>query len=330
MHRLALAAAATAALVPAMGFLPQFGSATRRLDQVATVAIPRKARLDDPHRFAERATWVGFRLSRVHTWAMGSSTPYRANLFIAIHAPGAPSSSYDEALKAATSELNGGAQDWKQIERGAQWDVGAGRYTVNMLDEPTWRLAYRDPARRVSVLWQVYQKDWSLADARGAIVRMAESLRVLTEPDYADIADRPRRAAEEARRKHDAALAFLAARGFAPLASGHPLTRDGITVEYMDTPERRVMLYKPVAAAPAPHALPPWLSHGQSVWADTGWEHRMSSHDYYPMPGTRALLARTLAKPGPHHFVVRTIRMDEVEERDYHLADFFTIVARLR
>jgi len=141
MRRIGLATVAIVALSATMGFLPQFGSSTRRLDDVATVVIPRKARLDAPHRFAERATWVGFRLSRVHTWAMGSFTPYRANLFIAIHAPGAGAASYDEALRVAAAELNGGADDWKQLERGAQWDVGAGRYTVNLLDEPTWRLA---------------------------------------------------------------------------------------------------------------------------------------------------------------------------------------------
>lgn len=330
MRRPVLALLAVAGLSTTMAFLPQFGSATRRLGDVATVRVPRKARLDDAQPFVERATWVGFRLSRVHTWAMGSSTPYRAKLFIAIHAPGAGAASYREALTAAARDLNGGADEWRELERGEQWEVGAGRYRVNLLDEPTWRLAYRDPARRVSALWQVYQKDWSLADARAALVRMVESVRVLKEPDFAEIADRPRRAAQEDARKHDAAVAFLSQRGFGVLSPGSPVTRDGITVEYMTDPERRLMLYKPIAAPPAPRTLPAWLSHGQSVWADTGWEHRMSNHDYYPMAGTRDWLARTLARPGPHHFVIRTIRLDELDEDDYHLADFFTAVATMR
>lgn len=48
------------------------------------------------------------------------------------------------------------------------------------------------------------------------------------------------------------------------------------------------------------------------------------------MAGTRDWLARTLARPGPHHFVIRTIRLDEMAEGDYHLADFFSVVAALR
>jgi hypothetical protein len=48
------------------------------------------------------------------------------------------------------------------------------------------------------------------------------------------------------------------------------------------------------------------------------------------MAGTRDWLARTLGKPGPYHFVIRTIRLDELDEGDYHLADFFTVVAAIR
>lgn len=157
--------------------------------------------------------------------------------------------------------------------------MGAGRYRVTLLDEPTWRLAYRDPARRVSALWQVYQRDWSLADAGVALVRMVESVRVLKELNLAEIADRPRREGEARERRVQGALSWLAGRGYAVLAAGTPVTRDGITVEYMTDPERRLMRYKPIAAPPAPRTLPTWLSHGQSVWADTGWEHRMSNHD---------------------------------------------------
>jgi hypothetical protein len=99
------------ALSATMGFLPPSGSATRRLGEVATVAIPRKARLDDAQPFEEREIWVAFRLSRVHTWAMGSSTPYRERLFLAIHAPGAGAASCREALAEAARDLNGGADE---------------------------------------------------------------------------------------------------------------------------------------------------------------------------------------------------------------------------
>jgi len=329
MRRAILRVLAIAGLGASMGFLPQFGSTTHSLGELAAMRVPRKARLDTPRLTTEQAEWVGFRADRYHTWAMGSSTPYRASLFINLHAAGASPSSYGQALDAAERSLNGGADGWAVVERGGAWEIGQGRYTVNMLNEATWRLKYRDPARRVSALWQVYQKDWSLPDARAALVRMVESVERKREADYKEIADRPRRAAEEGARKHAAAMAWLAQRGFAPLTPGVPVTRDGITVEYMAEPERRIMLYKPLAARPTTR-LPAFASHGWRVWADSGWENTMSNNDYYPMPGTRRQLDQSQARPGPHHFMIRTIRLDELDESDYYLAEFFELATGVR
>ena len=78
---------------------------------------------------------------------------------------------------------NGGADDWRDIRRDDRWRIGQGRYTVNLLDEPIWRLAYRDPERRLSALWQVYQRDWSLDEAEAALVKMVASVRRHREPE---------------------------------------------------------------------------------------------------------------------------------------------------
>ena len=56
----------------------------------------------------------------------------------------------------------------------------------------------------------------------------------------------------------------------------------------------------------------------------------MPDGDYYPSPGTRALLERNLAKPGPHYFLIRTLRLDETEEAQFHLADFFEFATNYR
>lgn len=329
MRRMVLAALILAGTLASMGFLPQVGSKTAKLGDVASVRVPRKARLDDARARDEHPTWVTFRMDRVHTWAMGSGTPYRANLFIILHAQNATAASYADGLKAAERELNGGADGWRTIESGDRWEVGQGRYTVNMLNEPTWRLKYRDPSRRVSALWQVYQKDWSLDEARKALVAMVESVQRTREPDFAEIADRPRMAAEENQRKHDAALAQLARYGFAPLRPGEPVTKDGITVEYMADPERRVMLYMPIAGKPT-IAIPPYVTHGRRTWSDSGWENLTANNDYYARPGTRRMLDAQQAKPGPHHFLIRTIRLDVLDESDHHIEDFLAFVARMR
>lgn len=329
MRRMVLAALILAGTLASMGFLPQFGSKTVKLGDVASVRVPRKARLDDPRAPDEHPTWVAFRMDRVHAWAMGSGTPYRANLFVSLHAQGAAAASYADALKTAERALNGGGDGWRPIESSDHWEIGEGRYTVNMLKEPTWRLEYRDPSRRVSALWQVFQKDWPLDDARKALVTMVESVQRLREPDFAEIADRPRRGAEENQRKHDAALAVLARHGFAPLRPGEPVTKDGITVEYMSDPERRVMLYMPIAGKPKV-ALPPYVTHGWRTWSDAGWENMTANNDYYAMPGTRRMLDAQQAKPGPHHFLIRTIRLDVHDESSHHIEDFLAFAATMR
>ena len=317
-------------LVVAVSFALRIGSGKVELSTVALMEVPRRARLDKPGRPTEQADWIGFRLDRYHMWAIGSSTPYRGSLFINLHAIGAPPGSYDAALKDNELDLNGGADDWKLLERDAQWEIGQGRYTVNMLDEPTWRIKYRDPDRRVSLLWQVFQKDWKLGKAKAALQTMAASVARNHEPDYAEIADRPRRAAEENARKANAAFAWLAARGYGTLQPEVAVTKNGITVEFSSDPERRLMLLRLIPEKPAT-PLPEYVAHGWRSWSEgEGWTDTMPDGDYYPSPGTRKLFSETLSKPGPHHFLIRTIRLDELAESSYHIADFFDFVAKYR
>ncbi len=137
--------------------------------------------------------------------------------------------------------MNGGDDGWKQLERSERWDIGRGRYRVNLLDEPTWRLAYHDPVRRVSLRWQVFQNDWRLEEARSAMVAMANSIQRVREPAFAEIADRSRRQGDENTRKASAALAWLAPRGYRPLEPGVPITREGISVQVVGDPERLLL-----------------------------------------------------------------------------------------
>lgn len=316
-----------------LGIMPflRFGARQVELGSVATIDVPRRARLGQPGRVAEHSEWIGYRLDRFHTWAIGSGTPYRASLFVNVHAPGAADSTYDLALAANERELNGGADDWKHLSRDAHWDIGQGRYTINMLDEPTWRIKYRDPARRVSLLWQVFQKDWKkVDDAKAALQKMAASLRIVREPDFAEIADRPRKAALENERKARAALDWLEGKGFGRLQPGVPVTKDGITVEFNVDPERRLMLLRIIPSKPI-GPLPDYATYGWRSWSDgEGWQDTMDGHDYYPAPGTRTLLGETLAKPGPHYFLIRTIRLDELDEASFHIADFFEFATQYK
>jgi hypothetical protein len=176
-----LYAAAGLGLLGMIPFGLQFGFRKVELGSVAVIEIPRRARLGKPGAPSEHGDWVGYRLDRFHNWAVGSGTPYRASLFVNVHAIGSPPSGYDNALKANERQLNGGATDWKQLSRDDRWDIGQGRYTINMLDEPTWRITFRDPARRVSLLWQVFQKDWrQLDDAKAALQTMSSSTSLIS------------------------------------------------------------------------------------------------------------------------------------------------------
>jgi hypothetical protein len=160
--------------------------------------------------------------------------------------------------------------------------------------------------------------------------KMAASLVRRGEPDFAEIADQPRRAAEENERKYKAALAAVAARGYGALEPGVPVTRNGITVELRTDPERRLMLFRLIPGKPAA-ALPEYVAYGFRSWtAGEGWQDTMPDNDYYPSPGTQKMLDATLTRPGPHHFLIRTIRLDELDEASYHIADFFEFASRYR
>jgi hypothetical protein len=191
------------------------------------------------------------------------------------------------------------------------------------------RLKYRDTERRVSLLWQVYQRDWTLEDARSELVKIAESVKRTREPDFGEIADRPRREAEAKDRRVVATLDLLVARGFLRLKSGEPAEHDGFIVEYRTDPERRLAVLKLVGAKPA-GTPPDYVTVGSHRWsAGDGWTDQMENNDYYPSEGIRNLLDARLAKPGPHWYVIRTIRLDETEEEHFRLTEFFSFAARL-
>jgi hypothetical protein len=304
------------------------GTAEYRLGETAVVRIPRRARLEPATGpTAEANGWVSFRLDRFHTWAMGSFTPYRSVLFLSIHEPG--STSYREALADGEGRLNGGGKDWRLVSSDDRWEIGSGIYDVNMLNEPTWRLEYRDSTRRVGVLWQVYQKDWDLDAAKRAILAMVESLVIVSEPDFAEIRDRPRRLAEENERKLAAAMDTLAARGFGTLTPGVPVTVNDVTVEYQTDPERRLVLFRLIGARL--DSVPEVVTQGQRTWADSRWvDHNEGDRDYYPSPGIRALLADRLDRSRAYPYLIRTIRVDEVAAEDFRIAEFFEFATRQR
>jgi hypothetical protein len=308
-------------------FVFQFGARKVELGSVAVIEI-RAAQAGQARR-THRARWLGgYRLDRFHNWAVGSRTPYRASLFVNVHAKGRRYPVMTTRSK-PRRQLNGGATDWKHLSRDDQWDIGQGRYTINMLDEPTWRITYRDQARRVSLLWQVFQKDWrKLDEAKAALQKMASSIVIIGEPDFAEIADRPRKAAVENERKANAAFQWLEAKGFGKLQPRVPVTKHGITVEFNDDPERRLMLLRLILQSQ--HApLPEFVSYGWRS-TDEGWQDTMADNDYYPAPGTQKLLRETLAKPGPHYFLIRTIRLDELDEASFRIADFFDFAANYK
>lgn len=309
-------------LLLSMFFLPRLGRAERALGTFATLEIPRRARLEASSGAAsEQPDWVGFLFPRYHAWSMGSQTPYRAWLRVNLHRAGAPASSYDAALAESAERLNGGHDEAKRLEKDDHWEIWQGRYRVNTLDEPVWRLAYRDPERRVSLFWQVFQKDWKLPEARAALQAMAQSVRRKSEPDYAAIADRPRLEAEKKDRQVAEALDWVRSKGHPTLQPGVPVSHDGLLIEYQDQPEKRLTLFIQIAGPPTGE-LPGYVSHGWRTWDGEKWEDQMPNGDYYPSPGIRRRLEETLSKPGPHHFLIRTVRLEEQELEAHHLEDF--------
>lgn len=300
----------------------------RPLDEVAVIGVPARVgeamlagvRDDDPDRLA-------FAFGSTYLWAsFGSGPAYRHLLYVSLMAPDASDADYAR-LPASFGRSYDGTRRLPDTALGSgTLTVIAGTYRQNSLQAPARTYVYRDRGRRLQIAWHAVDEDLDPDAARRLLESMARSFRLVADPSaaFAELHDRPRREAQERADKRQLARDTLARVGFVELVPGEPQRKDGVLAEWMDDPEPRFQLVKPlglVHLAPGtpvalrPRPVPGITADGSVGWLESwegGW--RFHNHDdaYLPFPGVAGELAGERADPDAMLFYYSiTVRVEE-------------------
>ncbi len=226
-------------LSPLIAVLPLLGCSSglsnpwklegREVGGAFRIEVPRGletgSRVDD-------SEWVSVHFDRIHSWAVGSSTPYQTRLHLLVFAPGVDAARQKLLFTQAPAGLDQCTNIRWQVEesRGAvRLRTGECRHSVNTLENLSWIAEAYHPVQGIRLTLLVWKKDLDLASARDVVLRGMASFQAL--PGLAAAFDRARaapRLAEEAFAARRAALKqTLASLGFPSAAPGQVREHDG-------------------------------------------------------------------------------------------------------
>lgn len=332
-------------LILLMGSFFLFGFASdrladRRLEGVGRIALPaRVAAVGKGEAWDDDPSRLYFRFAREYGWlaSLGSSTAYRQIITVSLLAPDAGSADYERwppRFEPLYSKL---AKERTVALGQAHVAVSAGRYAQNALDEPAHVYVYVDPARRLQIAWHAVDEDVAAEDALEMLPRMAASFRVTTDPRAKFTEMRGRGASEQQRAAVPVAMArdALAKAGFAAAAPGKPVHARGVYVEWMDDPEPRFQLLKPLGLVPQGGSAPliprrpggatslrgsvGWRRHDEGAWASDNRDNA-----YLPLPGIeQALALRHTDVATTLYYYATTVRVEKADADTIQALGFF-------
>lgn len=325
-------------LIPAMGLLALLGFGGDRLEEralgeVGSISLPARATAvgrgeawdDDPAR-------LYFRFAHEYGWAsMGSGTAYRQVICVSLLAPDAGPADY-ERWPPRFEPLYADLAKQRQVALGGgRVTISAGRYAQNALDEPAHVYLYADPARRLQIAWHVVDADIAPEVALRLLLRMAASFTMRLDPveKFAEMRGRGAREADRQAAAIRLARDTLADAGFGAAAPDRPVYSRGVYVEWMDEPEARFQLVRPLGLVRGarPPVVPPRLrdpdgrprdlvgSVGWRVYLDGEWVTDNRDNAYLPLPGIDRELARRHAdETTTLYYFATTVRVEVADD----------------
>lgn len=326
-------------LILAMGLLSLSGCGGARLVErplqgVGVISVPaRAAPINNGAAYDEDPTRLFWLFERGYGMtSLGSGPAYRQLLHVSLLAPDAEAAG-DERWPQRFAPLYEGLRKERTIPLGdATLSVSAGRYVQNALDEPAHVYAYTDSTRRLKILWHAVDEELPPQQALELLPRIAASFQLRTDPRerFAEMAGRAPR--EQARAAAAVVLAreTLARHGFGDAAPGRPVLVDGVYAEWMDDPEPRLQLLKPLGLLRVPGGQPPVPrlrdaagkhrdlrgSIGWRARTDAGWASDNRDNAYLPMPGIEhALAARQADESTVLYYFATTLRLEQHDEQ---------------
>lgn len=320
-------------LILVMGFLSFFGCGgdrlvERKLDGVGSISVPASAApLGDGTAWDDDPARLYFRFAHEYPWwvSMGSGTAYKQVLCVSLFAPTASAAHYGR-WPPRFEPLYRDLAKQRTLQIGAaELDISGGHYAQNALDEPAHVYLYRDPQRRLQIAWHVADKVVAPDDAVRMLERMAASFELATDPRerFTELGGREGREQERAAAAVRLARETLARAGFAAAAPGEPVHANGVYVEWMDDPEPRFQLVKPLglvnaagfAASPPRRPEGRYGSVGWRRYVDGEWVSDNRDNAYLPLPGIdRALAERQTDTVTTLYYYATTVRIEVMDE----------------
>lgn len=321
-------------LIAAVGLLALVGLGGDRLVErplpgIGTIALPAAMKpAHDVTAYDDDPARLYYRFADEYGLAsLGSGTAYKQLLTVSLMATTATDADY-RAWPERFSPLYSTVRAEPEVALGAgRLRVAAGRYAQNALDEPAHVYIYAEPARRLQIAWHVVDAGLAPEAVRALLPRVAASFAVTNDQraKFAEMAGRGARAAAAEADAVARAKQALARAGFGAAAPGRPVVADGVYVEWMDDPEPRFQLLKPLGLVrhpgPARFFPPrradaagrPFPFSGSIGWRtreDDAWLTTNRDDDYLPLPGIARELARRQDDPATTlYYYATTIRV---------------------
>ncbi len=318
----------------------------RTLDGVGSIQVPSSAvAFGNGQAWDDDASRLYFRFAHEYPWwvSMGSSTAYKQVLCVSLFAPTATAADY-ERWPPRFEPLYENLSKQRTLTLGtARLEISGGRYAQNALDDPAHVYLYWDPARRLQIAWHVADEVVAPDAAEDMIQRMAASFALQTDPreTFTEMGGRDARERDRAAAAVRLARVSLEKAGFGAAAPGMPVYANGVYVEWMDDPEPRFQLVKPLGLVPTSGgnlSIPrlgaaglgaPRGSIGWRRQVDGAWVTDNRDNAYLPLPGIeRALAQRHTDARTTLYYYATTVRVEVADEATIaSLGSFFEELA---
>jgi len=149
------------AIVLSFFFLAGGGNATRELDSVATVSVPKDWALRATER---QSSWVAFPFVKTQSWWWGAGNPYEVEAYVVIGAPDCSTEEIEAGMMWAFKAVQSNTQRFSEFGsykygNSEKW-ISEGSYQISSLHDPQKVIFLRsvDRAKKVAFVARVYTK----------------------------------------------------------------------------------------------------------------------------------------------------------------------------
>ncbi len=325
-------------LIPVAALLALLGCSEaqlveRTLTDVGSISAPSSADpLGNGRAWDDDPSRLYFRFAHEYPWwsSMGSGTAYKQVLCVSLFAPTATAADYERWPPRFEPLYETLSKERTLTLGAARLEMSGGRYAQNALDDPAHVYLYWDPSRRLQIAWHVADSVVAPDVAAQMIQDMAASFTLLADPrdKFTEMGGRDARERDRAAAAVRLARDALAQAGLGAAAPGTPVYVNGVYVEWMDDPEPRFQLVKPlglVRLSGGNLSVPrrPDSAGSRERLGSVGWRRQVDGawvidnrdNAYLPLPGIeRALAERQTDAETTLYYYATTVRVAQADE----------------